>query len=105
LAFCGWRSTSSFWWCVVPANDDRPAAMALLDRDLDVVRRVGVHHVNRGALKQAIQVRGLAAVAAQQAVLAEDPDVARLSGRLVGRLGDVVGVSQPVGVRRLEQAQ
>ena len=32
LAFLGWRTTSSFWWCIVPANEDRPAAMALLLR-------------------------------------------------------------------------
>jgi len=39
--------------------------------DPDVVRRVGVDHVDRRAAQQAIDVLGLARVAAQQAVFAQ----------------------------------
>ena len=60
--------------------------------DLHVVRRVGVDQVDGGAVEQPVHVLGLAGVAAQQAVLAEEPQVAGLRDRLVGRLGDVVGV-------------
>ena len=58
-----------------------------------------------GAVEQAVHVRGLAAVAAQQAVVAEQPQVARLGDGLVGRLGHVVGVGQAVGRLGAQQAQ
>ena len=81
--------------------------MALLRArlDLDVVGRVGVHQVDGGAVQQAIHVLGLAAVAAEQAVVAEEPQVARLRDRLVGRLGHVVGVGQALVRLRPEQPQ
>ena len=44
--------------------------------------------MDRRAVKQAVQVVGLAAIAAEQAVVAQQPEVARLRGGLVGRLGD-----------------
>ena len=93
-AFSGWRATSSAWWCVVPWNDDKPGGDGVVRArlDLHVVGRVGVDQVDGGAVEQAVHVLGLAAVAAQQAVLAEEPQVAGLRDRLVGRLGHVVGI-------------
>ena len=43
-----------------------------------------------GAVEQAVHVLGLAAVAAEQAMVAQNPQVARLGDRLVGRLGHFV---------------
>ena len=85
------------WWWVVPGGtSERPAAIALLRArlDLHVVGRVGGEQVDGRAVEQAVEVRGAAGVAAEQPVVAEEPEVARLGGRLVGRLGDVVGVGQ-----------
>jgi hypothetical protein len=59
--------------------------------------------VDVGAAEQAVDVRGLAAVAAEQAVLAEPPEVARPGGGLVGRLGHGVGVGLAGVGLRVEQ--
>ena len=47
--------------------------------DLDVVGRIGVDQMDGGAVEQAVDVLGLAAVAAQQAMVAQQPQVARLA--------------------------
>ena len=71
--------------------------------DLHVVRRVGVHQLDRGAGQQPVDVLGLAAVAAEQPMVAENPQVARLRDRLVGRLGHLVRIGQPLLHARVEQ--
>ena len=48
--------------------------------------------MNRRAAEQAVHVFRFAAVAAQQAMFAEYPQIAGLGGRLVGRLGYVVRI-------------
>jgi hypothetical protein len=50
--------------------------------------------VNGLAAQESVHVLVLAAITAKQAVIAQDPQVAGLRDRLVGRLGDVVGVGQ-----------
>ena len=71
--------------------------------DLHVVRRVGVDQLDRGAGQEPIHVLRLAAVAAEQPVVTQDPQVARLRDRLVGRLGHLVGIGQSVLHARIEQ--
>ena len=44
--------------------------------------------MDRRPVEQAVEVCGLAAIAAEQAVVAENPQVARLRRGFVGRLGD-----------------
>ncbi len=53
--------------------------------DLHVVRRVGVDQMDRRAVEQPVHVFGLAAVAAEQAVVAKNPEIAGLRRRFVGR--------------------
>ena len=75
----------------------RPAAMALLLTAARPSTLYGGSVLTRWigcAVEQAVDVLRLAAVAAEQAVVAEDPQVARLGDRLVGRRGDVVRVGQ-----------
>ena len=48
------------------------------------------------AVEQPVEVGVAAGVAAEEAMVAEEPEVAGLRRGLVGRLGDVVGVGQPV---------
>ena len=55
-----------------------------------------------GAGQQPIDVLGLAAVAAEQPMVAENPQVARLGDRLVGRLGHLVRIGQAVLHARVE---
>ena len=52
--------------------------------------------VDGHAVEEPVEVRLAAGVAAEEAMLAEEPEVAGLRRRLVGRLGDVVGVGEPV---------
>ena len=94
----------SSWWCVAPWNELRPAAMALLLRGstLHVVGRIGVDQLNRRAAEQPVHVLGLARIAAQQAMVAKNPQIARLGSRLVRRLGHVVGVGQPLERNRTQ---
>jgi hypothetical protein len=54
--------------------------------DIHSIRRIGVDQVNRGAVEQAIHVLGLGAIAAQQAVLTEEPQVAGLGDGSIRRL-------------------
>src|SRR5260370_40327859 len=61
--------------------------------------------MDRRSLEQAIDVLVFAAVAAQQAVPAQQPPVARLRRRLVGWCGHVVGVGQACRVGRRQQAE
>ena len=55
------------------------------------------------AVEQPVDVLGLAAVAAEQPVVAEDPQVAGLGDRLVRRRGDVVGIGQALVTSRSTQ--
>ena len=59
--------------------------------------------VDRRTVEQPVHVLGLAAVAAEQTVLAENPQVAGLGDRLVGRLRHLVGVAEPFRDARIEQ--
>jgi hypothetical protein len=52
--------------------------------DLHVVRRVGVDQVDAGAIEQAVDVLGLGAVAAEQAMVAQDPQIAGACDWFVG---------------------
>ena len=54
--------------------------------DLHVVRRIGVDQVDRSAVQQSVHILGQPAVAAEEAVLAQDPQVARPGRRRVRRL-------------------
>ena len=63
--------------------------------ELDAVRRVGREQRRRRAVEEPGHVVGVGGVAAQQAVVAEAPELARLDVRLLGRLGDLVGVGEP----------
>jgi len=82
------------------ARRDRVVAPRL---NLHVVRRVGVDQVDRLPVEQPVHVLGAGAVAAQQAVLAEHPQVAGLGDRVVRRLGHGVGVGQPLLHAGVEQ--
>lgn len=62
----------------------------------DVVRRVGVDQVNGRTVEQPVDVPRVASVAAEQPMIAENPQVARLGDRLVRRLGYLVGIGQTV---------
>jgi hypothetical protein len=64
----------------------------------DIVRRVGVHQVNGLASKQPIHSFRLAAVATEQTMFAEQPEVTGLRLGLVGRLGNEVRI-RAAGVR------
>jgi len=59
--------------------------------------------MDRLAIEQPVHVLRLARVAAQQAVLAENPQVARPGDRLIGRLGNLVRVGKPLLHPRIEQ--
>jgi hypothetical protein len=63
--------------------------------DPDVVGRVGEEEVGRHAGQEPVEVLLAAGVAAEEAMVAEEPEVAGLGHGLVGWLGDVVGVGQP----------
>ena len=63
--------------------------------DLHIIRRVRVHQLNCFHLQQPVHVRHAGAVAAQEAMPTEDPQVAGLGDRLVGRRGDFVRVGEP----------
>ncbi len=63
--------------------------------ELDAVRRVGREQRRRRPVEEPRDVVGARRVAAQDPVVAEAPELARLDVRLLGRLGDLVGVGQP----------
>ncbi len=71
--------------------------------DLNVVRRIGVHQVDGRAVEEAVDIFRLAAVATQQAVFTEQPNIAWLRDRLIGRLGYVVGIAL-AAIRYFQQA-
>ncbi len=54
-------------------------------------------------LDQRLLVLGLARIAAEQAIVADDPQVAQLGDCFVGRCGYLVGVGQPILHRQVEQ--
>ena len=57
---------------------------------VDVVGRIAKRHVRELAAEHPLDVGQHRGVAAQQAVVAQDPEVARLADRLLRRLGDLV---------------
>ena len=63
--------------------------------ELDAVGRVGREQGRRRAVEQPRHVVGVRRVAAQDPVVAQAPELARLDVRLLGRLGHLVGVGQP----------
>ena len=71
--------------------------------DLDVVGRVRVAELDRRAVEQAVEIGRAGAIAAEQAVPPEHPEIPRLRRRLVGRLGHLVLVRQALDLSRVEQ--
>ena len=63
----------------------------------DAVGRVGDHQVRLDAAEHALDVRGDRAVAAEEAVPSEQPQIARLRHRMLGHRRRVVRVRQPRG--------
>jgi hypothetical protein len=59
-----------------------------------------MHH---GPIDQTVHIRDAPAVAAQQPMVAEDPQIARLRDRLVRRRRDVVGIGRADLETRLQQ--
>ena len=57
---------------------------------VDIVGRIAKGHVRELAAEHALDVGQHRGVAAQQAVVAQHPEVARLADRLLGRLRDLV---------------
>ena len=93
--FSGCRARSSAWWCASGAeNEESPAAIALFDRGSTFTLYGGSVFTRWIGAPSSRRSRSstLAAVAAEQPVVAEDPQVARLRDRLVGRLGDGVQI-------------
>jgi hypothetical protein len=85
-----------------------PAAIALLLRGSTFTLYGGsvLTRVNRRAVEQPIDILSRRAVAAKQAMLTQDPQVAALRDRLVGRLGHIVGIGEPLlhaGIEQLGQ--
>jgi hypothetical protein len=64
--------------------------------DPHVVRRVGVDQVDRVAIQEPVHVLGLARVAAEQPVVAQEPQVAGPRDRLIGRVGHLVRIAEPL---------
>ena len=62
--------------------------------ELDAVRRVGREEGRRRPVEEARHVVGVRRVAAQDPVVAQAPELARLDVRLLGRLGHLVGVGE-----------
>ena len=85
------------------AGGDRVVAAWL---DLHVVRGIRVDQMDRLTIKQPVDVVGVAAVAAEQPVIAQDPQVAWLRRRFVRRFRHVVRIRQTVvhtGVEQLRE--
>ena len=62
----------------------------------DPVRRIGDHQMRLGSCQQGGDIGGAGAVAAANSVLAQQPDVAGPSDRLIGDCWDAVGICQAV---------
>ncbi len=60
----------------------------------DVIRRIRIHQVDGLAVQEPVDVGRVAGVTAQQPVVAQYPQVARLRDRIVRRLGDFIRVGQ-----------
>ncbi len=60
--------------------------------DLDVVGGIGVVHVDGLALAEPIGIRWLGAVPAEQSMVAENPEIARLGDRVVRCFGNHIGI-------------
>jgi hypothetical protein len=59
--------------------------------------------MDRDAVEEPVHVFRLAAVAAEQAMVAQQPQVAWVSGRLVGGLGHLVGIAEAIPDAWVEQ--
>jgi hypothetical protein len=59
--------------------------------------------MDRQAVEQPVHVVGVTAIAAQQTVLAEQPQVPGLRGCLVGRCRRLVGIAQAIADTGVEQ--
>ena len=70
-----------------------------------VVRRIGEDHVHRLAAEQPLVALGHGGVAAQQAVAAQQPDVARARDRRLGHLGHRIVIGLALGVRLVARHQ
>ena len=58
--------------------------------------------MNRLTPQQPIQIGRAAAVAAQQAMVPQDPQIARLRCRRIGRSGHLIRIAQPIGRDRVQ---
>ena len=65
--------------------------------DADVVGRIRVDEVDRCPVQQPVQVVFATGIAAQEPVLAEQPEVSGHRDRLRGRLRDLVGIAESFG--------
>ena len=71
-----------------------------------IVRRICVHQMDRCAVKQSVDMLWVAAVAAEQAMLTQDPQVARLGDGCIRRRRNIVRIAEPflhAGVEQLGQ--
>ena len=83
------------------------AGAADVAADPDIVRRIAEHHLRPRGAEQALVGLALGGVAADQAVLADVPDIARAGDRIAGEgVGNMVGRIGRIGARAiLELAQ
>ena len=70
----------------------------------DAIRRIGDHQVRLDAAG-ALDVGRDRAVAAEEAMPPEHPQIARLRHRMLGRRRRVVGIRQPLGPVREQRAE
>ncbi len=68
-----------------------------------VVRRVRVDEMNLCAVEQPVEVLDTRTIAAQQSMVAKNPQIAWLRDGIVGRLGNVVGIGQTFLHVRIKQ--
>jgi hypothetical protein len=68
--------------------------------DSHIIRRVGVDQIDRRAFHQALHIFATRRISAQQAVIAQDPQIAAASDRLLERLGNSIFLDKAF-VRRL----
>ncbi len=72
---------------------------------IDPIRWVRDHQVRLDTAEHALDVRGDGAVAAEETVPAEQPQIARLGDRVLGQRRRVVGIGQAFGLVRQERGE
>ena len=85
---------------------DRSAGLIAPNRVvIDAVGRVGDHEVRRDATEHTRNVGRHCAVAAEQAMPSEEPQIARLRHRVLRCLRRIVGIRQPLRAVREQIAE